>query len=111
MCKINIAGLPKTAVLQSLFKHARPQGMGYLHYDPKDMTTEEATEVIRSFTGTCCGKTECYFDYLQGRVMKIDIASDELDPRLYDEDNGPGACASARRGLSSGSDNLAAPIA
>lgn len=37
-----------------------------------------------------------YFDYLQGRVMKVDLAGDELDPRLYDRDNGEGA---ARRAI------------
>jgi hypothetical protein len=36
-----------------------------------------------------------WYDYLQGRVMKIDIEGDELDPRLYDRDLGEGAAAAA----------------
>ena len=36
-----------------------------------------------------------YFDYLQGRVMKVRIQGDELDPRLYDRDNGEGAAEQA----------------
>ena len=36
-----------------------------------------------------------YFDYLNGRVMKIDLSEDMLDPWLYDRDNGEGAAARA----------------
>jgi hypothetical protein len=36
-----------------------------------------------------------YFDYLQGRVMKVSLEGDELDARLYDRDNGEGAAAEA----------------
>lgn len=33
-----------------------------------------------------------YFDYLYGRVMKVDLSSDEsFEERLYDRDNGTGA--------------------
>ncbi len=35
------------------------------------------------------------FDYLYGRVMKIDIRGDVLDPGLYDRDNGPDAAMRA----------------
>lgn len=33
-----------------------------------------------------------YFDYLYGRVMKVDLSSDDgFEERLYDRDNGKGA--------------------
>ena len=32
-----------------------------------------------------------HFNYLEGRVMKINISGDEMDPRCYDRDNGQGA--------------------
>lgn len=32
-----------------------------------------------------------YFDYLNGRVMKIEIGGDELSARTYDRDNGADA--------------------
>lgn len=35
-------------------------------------------------------KKQTYFDYLKGRVMKIDLSKNELDPWLYDRDNGAG---------------------
>jgi hypothetical protein len=31
------------------------------------------------------------FDYLKGRVMKVNLTNDTLYTRLYDRDNGPGA--------------------
>lgn len=41
------------------------------------------------------GSGDGYFDYLKGRVMKVSISGDSLDPRLYDRDNGQGAAARA----------------
>ena len=32
-----------------------------------------------------------YFDYVQGRVMKVDLSGDSFNPWLYDRDNGEGA--------------------
>ena len=33
------------------------------------------------------------FDYLHGRVMKVDIGTDTMDDSLYNRDNGEGAAA------------------
>lgn len=38
-------------------------------------------------------KGQTYFDYLQGRVMKIDVSEDEMDSFGYDRDNGQGAAS------------------
>jgi hypothetical protein len=83
---ISLAGLDKAAVLAALYNAAKPQGMGFLQYDPAPMQIEEATALLRVST---------YFDYLKGRVMKVDLSRDELDPRLYDRDNGSGAAERA----------------
>jgi hypothetical protein len=53
--------------------------MGILHFDPTDMTYDEAKELLRIQT---------YFDYLKGRVMKVDLSTDELRTDLYNRDNG-----------------------
>src|SRR3989344_1865352 len=60
--------------------------MGFLHYDPRPMTLEHAREILRVTNE---------FDYLKGRVMKINLSSDELNPSGYDLDNGQGAAALA----------------
>ncbi|MCX3059604.1 hypothetical protein [Streptomyces beihaiensis] len=93
MTSVNIAGLDRAAVLAALYNASKPQGLGFL--DPRSiapMTAQRAAEVLAE------AGQDPYFDYLQGRVMKIRL-SDELDPRLYDRDNGDGACAAAIDGL------------
>jgi hypothetical protein len=58
--------------------------MGMLHYDPRSMTRDEAAELLRRYP-------LAYFDYLKGRVMKVSLKDNELDPWGYDRDNGQGA--------------------
>lgn len=84
---ISIKGLDKAAVLASLFNASRQQGMGFMHQaGQKQMSIDDARKEIERR-----GK-DLYFDYLNGRVMKIDLDTDELEDRLYDRDNGQGAC-------------------
>jgi len=83
---IDLKGKDKAEVLAKLYNASKPLGMGYLAYDSADMMVEEARQFLEKQT---------YFDYLKGRVMKIDLSGDCLDPRLYDRDNGAGAAAAA----------------
>lgn len=84
---IDIRGLDKAALLKALYDNARPQGMGLLSFVPKPMTAEEATATIAG------AGERLYFDYVGGRVMKVDLGKDDFSPRLYDRDNGQGAAA------------------
>lgn len=84
---MDIAGHNKAIILAALYNNARPQGKGVLHYDPKPMTIKEAQTIL--------DKGVRYFDYLKGRVMKVDLSSDYLDTRLYDRDNGQGSAEHA----------------
>jgi hypothetical protein len=77
-------------VLCALYNRAQPQGMGYLHFTPEAMSREEAAEHL-------AGSQR--FDYLKGRVMKVDIGGDEFEPYLFDRDNGSGAAARAIAGI------------
>lgn len=83
---IDISKKDKAAVLAALYNHARPQGMGFFQYDPTPMGVEQARELLKNGT---------YFDYVRGRVMKVNLESDMLNPWLYDRDNGDGAAAKA----------------
>lgn len=87
---INIEGLDKGAVLAALYNNSQPLGMGILHYDPKEMTPEEGNSLL---------KEQQYFDYLKGRVMKVDLSGDEFDSWLYNRDNGQGAAERVVDGL------------
>jgi hypothetical protein len=87
---IDITGLSKPKVLAALFNSSKQQGMGFLNAQgAKPLTLEEAEGIL---------KEQNYFDYLRGRVMKVDLKGDSLDPWLYDRDNGTGA---AERAISS----------
>jgi hypothetical protein len=84
---MNIKGLDKAEVLAALFNESRQQGMGFLDSRGHgNMTVEAAREIL---------KTQQYFDYLHGRVMKIGLEGDDLEVRLYDRDNGHGAAEHA----------------
>ena len=85
---INIKEMNKADVLAKLYNASHQQGFGFLDPDGQNsMTTKQAQDILDS------GQT--YFDYLRGRVMKIDLSQEELDPRLYDRDNGAGAAETA----------------
>lgn len=81
---INISGIGKAKILAALYNASKPQGMGALKYDPEPMTESEAEQLL---------KEQTRFDYLKGRVMKIELGTVELDPWGYDRDNGEGAAA------------------
>ena len=87
MDEINIEGLDRAEILAALYNKSQQQGMGFLDQrGAKGMTKEMAAELL---------KNQDYFDYLQGRVMKISLkeGAKTLRPFLYDRDNGQGAAA------------------
>lgn len=88
---IDISHLNKAEVLAALYNASKPQGLGLLHFNPAPMTTEEAAELL----GRQANPREIYFDYLKGRVMKVNLLPNQLDPFLYDRDNGNGEAARA----------------
>ena len=81
---INIKGLDKVEVVVALYTHSRHLGLGFLQ---AGTPLPDVRAIIDS------GQT--YFDYLNGKVMKVEVGGDELDPRLFDRDNGEGAAARA----------------
>ncbi|MEM4097705.1 MAG: hypothetical protein QXS81_03375 [Candidatus Micrarchaeaceae archaeon] len=88
---VSIKGLDKGEVLAALYNAASPVGMGYLQYNPKPMTPEEARNILKSQTD---------FDYLNGRPLKVNLSDEEaFDPRIYDSYNGQNAAAEVIRVL------------
>ena len=88
---MNIKGLNTAEVLATLYNASKVQGRGIFQADGKLMTTEDAEWILKENEG------DTYFDYLKGKVMKIDVGQEELNTRLYNRDNGEGA---AERALS-----------
>ncbi len=87
---IDISKLNKGEVLAALYNNSKPLGTGRLCYKPTPMTKEEAETLL---------ETRTYFDYLVGRVMKVDLSKDTFSPAGYDRDNGEGAAESALHNL------------
>ena len=80
---INIEGLNKAEVLAGLYNNSKIQGMGFLQAKDEIMSKDEALELLKERT---------YFDYLYGKVMKVDLFSDkEFNEWGYDRDNGQGS--------------------
>lgn len=79
---IDIANLDKASVLIALYENAHVQGLGFLHVCDEPMSRDAALKLLERRT---------YFDYVHGRVMKVNLAGDAFDPFLYDRDNGQGA--------------------
>jgi len=80
---MDISKLNKAQVLAALYNKAKPQGLGELHYTPENMTQDEAQKLL--------DKGQTYFDYHNGRVMKIDLSENDLRTDLYNRDNGNNA--------------------
>jgi hypothetical protein len=94
--EVDIKDLDKVKVLQALYNAKAPMGMGMLHYNPEPMSDDQARKAIAAFTYLDKeypdepDQVTCYFDYVAGRPLKVDIAGDTADMRLYDRDGGEG---------------------
>lgn len=93
---VDRSGLSDAQVLAALYNNSRVQGLGFLQAKPGKMTVEEAEELL---THNARYASPGYFDYLHGKIMKIDVTENPLDPWRYDRDLGQGACASAIQAL------------
>lgn len=100
---IDIQGIDKAELLAALYNRSKVLGLGALHAKQGDMSLDEARDTIAKhswvgryrLTDKGCPPntpaTTIYFDYLHGRVMKVDLAGDTLKTRGYNLDNGEGA--------------------
>jgi hypothetical protein len=84
---MNVKGLDKGRILKALYNNTRLiASMAYATAQVRgDLTTDDARAIIQE------RGTNLYFDYLHGRMIKTDLRGDEIDFRLYDRDNFPGA--------------------
>lgn len=97
---MNIKGMNKAEVLAALYNASKQQGMGFLHTrGARGMTVEEAQAEIDDLPNQGWGHGQMEWDYLHGRVMKVDITGDELDTWGFDRDNGQGAAERALQHL------------
>lgn len=88
MSNVNIKDIPKNELLAALYNNSKPLGMGMLHYDPTPMTPDEAQNMIDDLKNE---GHDLFFDYVKGRVIKVDITGDEMRTGSYNRDIGVGA--------------------
>ena len=93
---MDISKLDKADVLAALYNNARAQGMGFMHYTPEDMTSTQAAGILAEINADDGG---LHFDYLKGRVMKVNLAGPDMSTALYNRDNGPDAAENALANL------------
>lgn len=81
---IDITNIDRNTLLKALWDRSEPAAyFKNSNIEPPPFSWEEAKRCMRS---------DGYLDYVCGRVIKADIYStDQVNPRLYDRDNGEGA--------------------
>ena len=84
---MDISNLSKPKILAALFNRAKPLGYGLIHYNPNHIMDEKEAEDLLS--------KRTFFDYLEGRLMKVELGGNELKTSSYNLDNGPNAAEDA----------------
>ena len=84
---VNIQGLDKAEVLLALYQNSHVQGLGFLQAIEHYTLMDAKRDISES--------SSLYFDYLHGRILKVDLSGDEFDEWLYDRDCGKGAALQA----------------
>ena len=92
---INIKGLSKAEILVAMYNSSKPLGAGFLDPDYNSILTLEKAEMLYH-------QSHGRFDYVQGRLIKVNLLSDHVNPCAYDRDNGEGALAACVEAVRSG---------
>lgn len=84
---IDISKKSKAAVLAALYNHAKPVNLKVLNFVDVPMSEEKASHYLEN--------GQFYFDYLNGRTMKVDLTTNDFETMLYDHNNGEGTAQKA----------------
>lgn len=87
----------KALALAALFNSSKQQGLGL--FDPRGDESNRLVSMTEAQAQELLDAGQTYFDYLYGRVMKVDLSTNEFRPGAYDRDNGQGAALRAVDGL------------
>lgn len=80
---MDISKFDKADILAALYNRSKVQGLGFINAMPGDMTKDAAQTILDS------GQSR--FDYLYGRVMKVNLSGPDMNTTGYNRDNGEGA--------------------
>lgn len=87
--RVCIKGFDKPALLQALVDNAN--FMGGQHGGIVQILARMQAPLSRADAEAALAHDNGYVDYCTGRSIKVDFSKDEVDPSLYDRDNGEGA--------------------
>ena len=87
MAMVDISGLDKSEVLYALYNSSHYQGISFLG-SRENYTLQDCRKDFEESESK-------YFDYLHGKVIKVNLSGDSFDPYLYDRDCGEGAAQEA----------------
>ena len=79
----------QATLLAALYNHAKTQGMGFLRAKMDHIMTFDEARITLMLGSP-------RFDYLRGRIMKVDVSDSSPRTDLYDRDNGLGAYTAAK---------------
>ncbi len=88
---INIANIPKAALLAGLYNGAKPH-QNFTEGRARPISDFRTLLETRAIEERLTGRKIEHFS-INARLIKLDIGGDTLDPTLYDRDNGQGAAA------------------
>ena len=102
MNEIDVSDINPAELLAGLYNRSfvNPDGMGVFQMKPGNMAIEQAQEYLdgkieSDYIGQALERNgNRYFDYLNGRVMRVEINGKTLRTGLYDRDLGQGAAQS-----------------
>lgn len=86
---IELGNLDKAEVLAALFNGSGAPGPVAL--TPAHLTSaSQPARMTKGEAETLLDEGQ-RFDYVRGRVLKVDLSGDSFNPAMYDRDNGQGA--------------------
>lgn len=70
---INITGCDLHTLIKEAYNLSKPQGLGFMHFDPAPLTDDEILAILMRGTSRC----PVNMDYVKGRAVKLNVFINE----------------------------------
>ena len=71
---LNVTNVDLKRFVKEVYNLSKPVGMGFLHYQPGELTDAEASQIVN--TKPLYGKALLSLDYIKGRACKMTVFED-----------------------------------
>lgn len=72
--KVDITGVMLPEFVKEVYNKSGPQGLGVLHFTPKELSNEEVNEILDA---TRFGSAVLSMDYIKGRACKMTVSKED----------------------------------